>query len=138
MKITLPENYLAVTKDAIRKFSPSFSRPARIKSHDPDISTTMDGKILFIVSGIENGKFLAFLHTTRKDNFAFYHGLREWDAEILSSYHFCQDDLPKIILNIKPDSQGRLIAFGEDGLPITSSILSDGITIEIPSLSTKF
>ena len=98
----------------------------------------MDGSILNIVSPIDNGKFLAFLHSTKKDGFVFYHGLREWSEDRLKSYHFCQEGLPKILITIKPDSQGRLVAHGADGSPLTSSILTDGITIEIPSLSTKF
>ena len=123
-----------VTDTALSKLAPSLDNPIRIECFDGRYSLG-DGGFLYMVSNVNlDGTFWAFDSKHFASDSVELKGLRSYQSRRLKSYNFSKDCLPKRVVVIRFDNQGRVIVVGSDGKPITSDLFPNGISMEVPFL----
>ena len=123
-----------VTDAAISKINPSLDNPIRIECFDGRYSLG-DGGFLYMVSNVNrDGRFWAFDSKHFANDSVELKGLRSYQSRRLKSYKFSEESLPRRVVEIRFDNQGRVIVVGSDGRPITSDIFPNGFFINVPYL----
>ena len=122
---------LKVTKNVLDKLNISLDTPIRIEDRSGRY-TLSEGAILYMVTSVINDNFWAYNQKSLdKYGNPEIRGLIKYQAKRLESYVISKESIPKMVLILKTDSQGRLKAFSEDGKLVTPSLISKGIPIEV-------